>query len=297
MQVRDSLGNGLGILTQVDQILTGSAPRATRFIVTVYGDVVEPRGGTLWMGTLIETCAKQGISESLARTAVSRLVSAGQLVGERDGRRSFYRLTALARREFVDAARVLFAPPPHAKGWLIAQSDGAVTSGNGWAKLSDALSIAPDRMDLPQPEGLVMRAEAVAGAGHLPDLAASYWDIAAIADGYAQVNLRYQPLCDAVDAGYSPDGAQALALRLRLVDDYRAVALRDPRLPLAALGEAWPGLACRKLFVKLYRALSPAADAFVGESFLDSTGPLLAVSEGSGLRLERLGVEAQRLSN
>lgn len=297
MEAWDSLRNGAGLMARVDQILTHSAPRATRFIVTVYGDVVEPRGGTLWMGTLIETCARQGISESLARTAVSRLVSAGQLAGERGGRRSFYRLTGLARREFVDAARVLFAPPAHAKGWLIAQSDNVITSSSGWAKLSDALSIAPDRPDLPHPEGLVMRADAVAGPEHLPELAATYWDVAGIANGYAQVNQRYQPLCDAVEAGFSPDGAQALALRLRLVDDYRAVALRDPRLPLAALGEAWPGLACRKLFVKLYRALSPAADAFVGESFQDATGPLLAVSEGSSLRLERLVIEAQRLSN
>ena len=59
------------------------------FIVTVYGDVVVPRGGVLWTGTLIEVCERVGISESLVRTAVSRLVAAHRLRGERLGRHSY----------------------------------------------------------------------------------------------------------------------------------------------------------------------------------------------------------------
>lgn len=61
--------------------------------------------------------------------------------------------TGLARREFVDAARVLFAPPAHAKGSLIAQSDNVITSSSGWAKLSDALSIAPTAPTCRIPKG------------------------------------------------------------------------------------------------------------------------------------------------
>ena len=60
-------------------LLDDSPPRAAAFIVTIYGDVVEPRGGATWIGNLIEICAAVGISETLVRTAVSRLVSAGQL--------------------------------------------------------------------------------------------------------------------------------------------------------------------------------------------------------------------------
>lgn len=54
--------------------------------MTIYGDVVEPRGGIARIGNPIETCAEVGISENLVRTAVSRLVAAGQLSGEREGR-------------------------------------------------------------------------------------------------------------------------------------------------------------------------------------------------------------------
>jgi phenylacetic acid degradation operon negative regulatory protein len=51
------------------------------------------------MGTLIEVCADHGINEGLVRTAVSRLVASGRLVGERQGRRSYYRLSQSARRD------------------------------------------------------------------------------------------------------------------------------------------------------------------------------------------------------
>ncbi len=59
--------------------------RAASFIVTLYGDVVEPRGGLLWMGTLVEVCALVGISETRVRTAVSRLVAAGPARGDARG--------------------------------------------------------------------------------------------------------------------------------------------------------------------------------------------------------------------
>lgn len=57
-------------------ILDETPLRAASFIVTIYGDVVEPRGGAIWIGNLIEICAGVGISETLVRTAVSRLVAA-----------------------------------------------------------------------------------------------------------------------------------------------------------------------------------------------------------------------------
>jgi phenylacetic acid degradation operon negative regulatory protein len=92
---------------------------AAAFIVTIYGDVVVPRGGVVWTGTLIELCAEVGISETLVRTAVSRLVAAEQLAGERIGRRSFYRLRTSAVQTFMQAADLLYGPDRPAQGWQI----------------------------------------------------------------------------------------------------------------------------------------------------------------------------------
>lgn len=63
----------------IARLLAGVELRSAPFIVTIYGDVVVPRGGVLWTGTLIDICARVGINESLVRTAVSRLVAAGSL--------------------------------------------------------------------------------------------------------------------------------------------------------------------------------------------------------------------------
>lgn len=278
---------------QITQLLSLDPPRATRFIVTVYGDVVEPRGGTLWIGTLIEACAVQGISESLVRTAVSRLVASGRLAGERSGRRSFYRLTAVARREFVEAARILFAPAAPAQGWLVWAGGSDVTLSQGWVKLGDGIALAPNRSDLPRPAGLMLQASEVAGVDDMPGFASRLFDVEAISAGYAAVVARFQPLLGLLRDGGRIAGAEALALRLRLVDEYRAIALRDPRLPATALPQDWAGQDCRALFVDLYRRLSPAADQHIGTHFQDSTGLLLPESEGSALRLERLQAEAK----
>ncbi|MDJ0929859.1 hypothetical protein [Breoghania sp.] len=59
-------------------------------------------------GNLIEACKVVGIGESRVRTTVSRLVSAGQIEGEKEGRKSYYRLTSRANDEFARAARLIY---------------------------------------------------------------------------------------------------------------------------------------------------------------------------------------------
>lgn len=48
--------------------------RTGSLITTIYGDVVAPRGGTLWLGSLLPLLHTFGINDSQARTAMSRLV-------------------------------------------------------------------------------------------------------------------------------------------------------------------------------------------------------------------------------
>ena len=280
-------------LTVLLDPLAEDPPRASAFIVTLYGDVVEPRGGRLWMGTLIDCCAGHGISESLVRTAVSRLVSAGRLEGDRIGRRSHYRLAAAARAEFGAAAQVLYTPPPAPQGWLLAPADQP--PGPGWAALG-GVALAPNRSDMPRPAGLVWSADVVSGVADLPGLAAALWPVAEVGTAYAAFVARFAPLLDQCRSD-PPDAARALALRLRLVHDYRLAALADPRLPQAALPADWPGPAARRLFVTLYLTLAEAADACIGSRFPDPDGLLPQATAATDLRLDRLRREAARPSD
>lgn len=43
------------------RILEDFSPTATTFIVSIYGDVVAPRGEVLWMGNVIALCAGVGL--------------------------------------------------------------------------------------------------------------------------------------------------------------------------------------------------------------------------------------------
>ncbi|GIS90344.1 MAG: hypothetical protein CM1200mP20_03850 [Pseudomonadota bacterium] len=41
--------------------------------MTIFGDTLEPRGGCVWLGSLIQLARPLGVSESLVRTSVYRL--------------------------------------------------------------------------------------------------------------------------------------------------------------------------------------------------------------------------------
>lgn len=245
---------------------------AGSFIVTIYGDVVVPRGEVLWIGSLIAICARIGIRENLVRTAVSRLVAADRLEGTRAGRRSFYRLAPAARAEFADAARLLYARAVPADDWLMVL-DPDMTEDRArrhrMARMAGDLWIGPARGDRPETRGLVLRATPVAGQDQLPQLAA-YWDLGALADGYRDLLDRFGPLMD----GPALSAEDALLARLLLVHRYRSVLLRDPGLPLGALPATWPGAEAQTLFRTLYAALSPGADAHIARALEGEDGPL-----------------------
>ncbi|RMC35611.1 PaaX family transcriptional regulator C-terminal domain-containing protein [Paracoccus alkanivorans] len=270
-------------------VFENDPPRASSFIVTIYGDVVDPRGGVLWMGTLIECCARHGISESLVRTAVWRLVSAGRLEGQRIGRKSYYRLSNAGQTEFRRAARILFDPPAPARGWLLAPCNGSGPIPPGWVQLGDAFIAAPHHDDTTLPNGPVMEAQVVSGSRDMAGFAQRYWPLKEIAGSYRRFLTRFAPIRDEGRTG-ALTGAEALALRLRLVDEYRHAALTDPRLPAEALPADWPANKARKVFRDIYLALSRAADRHVGESFADSEGNLAASTPETDARLASLRI-------
>lgn len=270
----------------IQRLTTGLPITAGSFIVTVYGDVVVPRGEVLWIGSLIETCARIGISENLVRTAVSRLVAAGRLEGERAGRRSFYRLAPAARAEFADAARQLYARPRPSGDWLVTLAPDLpedLARRHRMARIGGDLWICPARGDLPDTGGLVLRAVPVAGADQLP-LLAGFWDLAALAQGYRIVLDRFGPLA----SGPALSPQDALIARLLLVHLYRGVLLRDPGLPPDALPPDWPGTEAQALFRSLYAALSPLAEGYIARVMEGEDGLLPETTPRTQARLQAL---------
>ena len=82
--------------------------RAGSLIVTIYGDAIVPRGGSLWLGSLLDMMAGFGVEPGLVRTAVSRLVADGWFERTRIGRNSYYRLSANGAAEFATATARIY---------------------------------------------------------------------------------------------------------------------------------------------------------------------------------------------
>jgi phenylacetic acid degradation operon negative regulatory protein len=280
--------------TLMRAILEENPLKAAGFIVTIYGDVVEPRGGVVWTGNLIETCAAVGISETLVRTAVSRLVAAGQLSGEREGRRSFYRLAAPARADFAAAARLLFGPP-EAVDWHFVQLTGntpdeamQVLERAGHARLGPRLAVGARAVPTLKQPAVIFRAEVVSGEGGLGAFAADHWNLARHAEAYRGFIGRFERVAALLASGTRLGAAESLVARLVLVHQFRLVVLRDPRLPQAALPVDWPGEEARDFFKDLYLRLSPEADRHVARHFVTADGVLPEANEAIIRRLSLL---------
>ncbi|HEY6609826.1 MAG TPA: phenylacetic acid degradation operon negative regulatory protein PaaX, partial [Pseudomonas sp.] len=83
--------------------------RASSLIVTVYGDAIEPHGGAVWLGSLIQLLEPMGINQRLIRTSVFRLTKDGWLKADKVGRRSYYSLTGAGRRRFEKAFKRIYS--------------------------------------------------------------------------------------------------------------------------------------------------------------------------------------------
>ena len=280
----------------VNRFLEPSPPKAAQLIVSMYGDIVEPRGGVLWMGNLINLCAGFGVNESLVRTAVSRLVSKGQLEGQREGRRSYYALTETARREYHAASDLFYGKPDGECDWIICHcpriKDQTTLRRHGFAQLGGNVYAGADRPGRPQ-LGTVFRSELLSPVnGDLKEFVSSSFGLKALAADYSAFVSRFSPM--KAETANMDAGETALLFRVALVHAYRIIRFRDPRLPTSVLPSDWPGSAARELFAEIYTKLSVPSDAYIGEQFLSRNGTLPACPESVSARLKTLTSGSER---
>lgn len=270
--------------------------RTGSLITTVFGDAIAPRGGTVWLGSLIAAMREFGISERLTRTSVFRLVQDGWLQSKQIGRRSYYSLTEEGRSRFEQATQKIYGEP--VSNWdgdwclaLLANLDAAmrdtVRKELGWLGFG-ALSTnvlahpTPDMASLDRALArlgvadalVVMAGQTVRNEAAMRELAQHSWNLADIDAGYASFVERFRPLIKAYgkDANVSPKSA--FLVRTLLIQEYRKVLLRDPQLPAELLPAAWHGTAAYQLCRNLYRAIHVPADAYLGATMETAEGPL-----------------------
>ncbi|HEY0929896.1 MAG TPA: phenylacetic acid degradation operon negative regulatory protein PaaX [Gemmatimonas sp.] len=273
------------------QLLRDEPPRTTSLVVTVFGDAIAPHGGAAWLRTLIDLMDTFGINERAVRTSVYRLAEDAWLQAERQGRQSRYALTEAGRRRFALASRRIYHPgsPTWDGQWtLVLIPRGAEVMASrtdlrrdlaweGFATITPGLLAHPqadaERLrELLEELGVrddafVVRAQDLPGVTEreLSELA-GYWPLDAVAMQYEDFVSRFAPVAEAVEtrSGFSP--RQAFLVRTLLVHWYRRVVLHDPRLPAAMLPPDWPGGPAYALSRRVYRAVTPGAEAYLTEA-------------------------------
>lgn len=212
-----------------------------------------------WLPTprLLRTAALFGISEGSARTALSRMSSAGEVVGERGGYR-------LAGRLVARQARQAASRRAEVRSWngswelLTVEGDGARSAPDRaalrdalrqlrLAELREGLWGRPDNLDperSPEARGVAQawcRSWIGARPDPVPDVAA-LWDLRGWAQGAAELRLDMAALVDGFEAGDPRDLAAGFVTSAAVLRHLQA----DPLLPDALLPTGWPGPTLRR---------------------------------------------------
>jgi phenylacetic acid degradation operon negative regulatory protein len=282
---------------------------ARTLLVTVFGDGVEPHGGEVWAGSLLRLVEPLGINERLVRTSLNRLVGEGFLVTRRHGKRSFYSVTPMARREVRQAERHIYHPrgDPWDGRWTVVVNTSAVApparaavrrhlSELGFSALNPSVHITPfDRTDALRQvlDDLGLESQLAVFRGEVPpatgladaDLAALLaTDLKALEPAWRKFLRRFRPLADAVAAGdsaaHQPTPESAFLARTLLIHNYRRIVLKEPDLPAGLWPPGWVGDTAYDVATRCYHALAGPAEAH-----------LLGVCEAGGAPLLPLDPE------
>jgi len=272
--------------------------RAGSLIVTIFGDAILPRGGAVWIGSLIRALADFGINERLVRTSVFRLTRDEWLKVNQVGRRSFYSLSTTGARKFEQATLRIYGDPRQSWNGDWSLIFLSALSGDDRENLKKELgwlgygALSANVLAHPSPDDsaldatlkqsglerdlVVMRAK-VSSIHHddaMRSLVRKSWNLDEIDAQYENFVSQFRPVFAAARRSRNPDPRMAFQIRTLLIQEYRRILLRDPLLPAEMLPTAWHGTAAYQLCRNLYQIVFNSADEFMSNEFETADGPL-----------------------
>ena len=267
----------------VDQ-LKREPSRTGSIVITVFGDAIVPRGGSVWLGTLLEFFRAIDIDSGVVRTAMSRLAADGWLERHKVGRNSFYRLAGKGRQTFDAATRHIY--DPQASEWtgrfeLLLIGNGGDRDASrealknaGFGSPLPGVWVAPSGVPIPEEAATAIRLEVSAEDDSGRRLLSESWPLQRTADAYLKFMKTFEPLRGWVGRGDRMSDIDAFTARILLIHHYRRVVLRDPLLPTALLPPDWPGRAARELCGEIYRGVLAASEQWLDRNGTNPAGAL-----------------------
>jgi phenylacetic acid degradation operon negative regulatory protein len=278
--------------------------RAGSLIITTYGDIMHPRGGNVWLGSLMKLLTPMGVSERLVRTSVYRLVQDGWLQTEKVGRCSYYSVTGAGLRRFQQAFEHVYAlgtddwngswclvflnqleTETRAKvreelKWL---SFGSMASGvmehprftrhelvpllQEWGALEDTIVMQTQPLEQRSPRALRRQVK-------------ESWNLDELGFRYKRFLEKFRPLWRELSTNDNLSPEDCITARILLIHEYRKILLRDPLLPDELLPGDWEGRSAKQLCRNLYRAIYSRSDEHLANILENASGPLPGPSQG-----------------
>ncbi|WP_375412049.1 phenylacetic acid degradation operon negative regulatory protein PaaX [uncultured Bradyrhizobium sp.] len=272
----------------VDQ-LKREPSRTGSIVITVFGDAIMPRGGSVWLGTLLDFFRTVDIDSGVVRTAMSRLAADGWLERNKVGRHSFYRLAQKGWQTFDTAAKHIYHPQP-AK-WtgrfeLLLISNPADRDASretlkqaGFGSPLPGVWIAPSGVPVPEQAAGAIRLEVSAEDDSGRRLLGESWPLDRTADAYLKFMKTFEPLRGWIRRREHLSDADAFTARILLIHHYRRVVLRDPLLPSALLPLDWPGRTARQLCGEVFQGLLDPSERWLDQNGSNEAGPLPSAGE------------------
>src|ERR1700704_3132591 len=273
-------------LARIIEQLKREPSRTGSIVITLFGDAIVPRGGSVWLGTLLEFFKTLDIDSGVVRTAMSRLTSDGWFERSKAGRNSFYRLADKGRLTFDAAVEHVYNPQsPEWTGrfelLLIANAGDRDVSRHaleqaGFGSPLPGVWIAPSGVPVPEIAARAIRLEVSAEDDSGRRLLSESWPLDRPADAFLNFMKPFEPLRGWIGRREPLADADAFTARILLIHHYRRGGLREPLLPPALLPAAGPGRAARRLCGDIYRGLLAASEQWPDLNGSNENGPLPA---------------------
>ena len=251
---------------------------ARSLLMTVLGEFVLPRGGSVWTQALVSVLALFGIEDKSGRQALARTAAEGWLASERVGRQVRWSLTPHGQRLLSQGAQRIYSFGRDDVQWdgrwlllLVSVPESQrdlrhrIRSQLNWAGFgSPAAGVWVSPHASHQAEGQRILAEAgitssamsfVASYGQVGSqelLVARSWDLGALEQRYESFIEEFTGLAPATDEA-------ALRAQTLLVHEWRRFPFLDPRLPAQLLPDNWSGVKAADLFHTRHADWHPAA--------------------------------------
>lgn len=282
---------------QILEQLREEPSRTWSIIITVYGDAIVPRGGSVWLGTLLDFFGALEISDGVVRTAMSRLAADGWLERNRVGRNSFYRLADKGTETFRRATEHIYNPRTpewHGHFEMLLPDNGpdrdlmrSALEGAGFGAPVPGVWIAPVGTPIPPEASAAKRLKAGGDDATNRTLAAQSWPLAETSEAYRRFSAAFGPLHEALIAGGRLTDLESVVIRILLIHQYRRIVLRDPILPAEILPNDWPGMAARALCADIYGCVLAGSERWLDGNAVDESGACPAASPEIYSRFKR----------